>query len=759
MRVLSDIASRAGLAARAGQSFGGARDLYNALGYKRDLESADFRARFRRNAVARRIVTALPDATWRGQGELVEDEDPNIDTAFEIAWEELTQRVQVWPILRRADILAGLGRYAVILIGAPGALAEELPQMGGPDGVAYLSPFAETEVQVDKLVDNREDKRFALPQTYKFIRLSGNKTIDEIVHWTRVIHVAEGLLDDHVYGEPRLECVWNLLDDLEKVTGGGSEAFWLRAHQGFVASIDPDVKVDAKDIADLKEQAEEFAHQIRRSIAARGVDYKSLGSDVAPIDNHADAVLSQIAAGSRIPKRILMGSERGELASSQDQENWDDQVSDRREQFASPQMVRPLVDRLISYGALPAPVEYAVRWPEMRNLDDAGRAEIAERWASVNFKNGETVVTADEIRDRVLGLPPLDTLEDGPDVPVVATRFSDVDQAASEPAWRAIHRAADKHRTRLRDEVSAAFARATRSVPFAELLALVQDDDTDRAAVLLATAAEDAMATLVKPLTARLFQTLVDGANGSARSARKDGLRQPRGAANAIDFDQTNPAAVRWAEERSAELITGINAETRLAIRAAMSDAFTEGIPPRQLAIILRQLVGLTQIQARAVLNVRSLLAEANPGALVKAGKVSIRVPKGGVTQALLQRVATDYAKRLLSQRAMMIARTETIAASNEGQRQLWLQAAQTGLLTGVEQREWIITPDDRLCPDCEEMDGQLRGLEEPFVGPGGESVMGPPLHPMCRCTTGISAQERRDHSEQPDADLEQVPA
>jgi Phage Mu protein F like protein. len=98
---------------------------------------------------------------------------------------------------------------------------------------------------------------------------------------------------------------------------------------------------------------------------------------------------------------------------------------------------------------------------------------------------------------------------------------------------------------------------------------------------------------------------------------------------------------------------------------------------------------------------------------------------------------AEKYADRLLSSRAEAIARTETIAASNEGQRELWLQAVDQGLLTGTEQREWIASP--KSCEACEEMDGETVGLTEEFQLPDGDSVIGPPAHPNCTCAVGLS--------------------
>jgi hypothetical protein len=51
--------------------------------------------------------------------------------------------------------------------------------------------------------------------------------------------------------------------------------------------------------------------------------------------------------------------------------------------------------------------------------------------------------------------------------------------------------------------------------------------------------------------------------------------------------------------------------------------------------------------------------------------------------------------------------------------------------------REWIVTPDDRLCAYCASMDGQRVGLGEDFqsgLGP----VHEPPLHPQCRCAVSL---------------------
>lgn len=145
----------------------------------------------------------------------------------------------------------------------------------------------------------------------------------------------------------------------------------------------------------------------------------------------------------------------------------------------------------------------------------------------------------------------------------------------------------------------------------------------------------------------------------------------------AFRFDASNPAAVAWATEHSAKLVTDISATTEQDIR----DAVTRAIE----------------------------------GDGIEAGYDDILAAVGDET------------------RAELIARTEVMMAANEGQRQAWDQAVDDGLLTGTEQRVWIAT--EGACPECDDLDGEQTALDGEYSGDGGD---GPPLHPNCRCTEGI---------------------
>lgn len=415
----SILLSRREMAIAGGLTFDGARDLSTALGYKPMVTPQDYRIRYNRGGLAARVVDVKPESTWVDGVELIEDEsDLTKLTAFEQAFEELNARLNIWSVFQRADILAGIGRYAIILIGAPGQLEAPLNRATA-DQIAYLMPYAEDDAKIDPsdIEDRWDSARFGRPNFYRLRRASLKDNVERKVHWTRVTHILDGALDDPIFGPPRMERVWNKLDDLDKVTGGGAEAFWLRAHQGYHLDIDKDVKIPSgaagtKVLQDLEDETDEFVHGMRRFVRTQGAKVKTLGSDVADFKNPTDSIVEQIAGSLGIPKRILMGSERGELASTQDKTSWEERMRDRRVRYAFPMIIKPFVDRLIEIGALPKPKQYKAIWPNANNLTDGERMEMAERASKVNFNMGEEVFTVGDIRDRIMGWPALEPTGD-----------------------------------------------------------------------------------------------------------------------------------------------------------------------------------------------------------------------------------------------------------------------------------------------------------------------------------------------------------
>lgn len=94
---------------------------------------------------------------------------------------------------------------------------------------------------------------------------------------------------------------------------------------------------------------------------------------------------------------------------------------------------------------------------------------------------------------------------------------------------------------------------------------------------------------------------------------------------------------------------------------------------------------------------------------------------------------ASDYIGRFISarRRAELIARTEIIRAHHLAMIQ---QYRNWGLINVHVQAEWKTAGDDRVCSECESLEGQIFTLDEI------ESLI--PLHPGCRCIALPQSEE-----------------
>jgi 2'-5' RNA ligase len=497
LRALSVLLDRQQFAKLAGLQFDGLRDLYAIFGYDRIITAGQYRDEYARGGIAKRIVEAYPKATWRGGVEVYEDEDPNVNTPFEKAFYALEQKHHIWNTLRSADILAGLSTYSCILIGAPGDLSTELPKNskllylraffggGGPGdqgrSQSTRTQAADSDVTIDSFDVDPTSERFGEPLAYRIRRTDiSSPLLQKPVHWTRIIHVAEGAHDNSVYGVPTLEAVWNLLYDLEKVTGGGAESFFQRAKHSLNINIDKDISYGPTELAELRAKFEEYQHGITNMLPTRGAEVKLIESATANFTGPTDAILKQIAGTTGIPARILTGSEMGTLASEQDAANFNTQVQDRRTGYAGPMIARKLLDRLIEYGYLPTPTgTYEVDWPVEQSLDEDGKAKYALTLATVNKTQGVTVFTDDEIRDMAFDMEPLADSEkvpigaperisvasppelgaDGQPVPQVGQPVAAVPAKAKPPALKAAEEREERHLLRV---LTAAIKRGDR---------------------------------------------------------------------------------------------------------------------------------------------------------------------------------------------------------------------------------------------------------------------------------------------------------
>lgn len=169
--------------------------------------------------------------------------------------------------------------------------------------------------------------------------------------------------------------------------------------------------------------------------------------------------------------------------------------------------------------------------------------------------------------------------------------------------------------------------------------------------------------------------------------------------------------------------IRAISQTTLQTVRNVLQEGWRAGKHPRTLARELRQVLGLTPRQHQAIARQEALL----------------RVAGESATQ--IRREVARLTQRALTQRALLIARTESLAWSNLGAYQVLAESVRRGYTEEERvRRQWLLTPG--ACPQCAQIPGMNPeegvGLRQEFETPYGPLLL-PPAHPACRCTTTTS--------------------
>lgn len=389
---VADNLSRMGLATRLGYQYGDKRKLYEALGYPKEVELTFewFYNKYDRQDIANAIINRPADATWSGALDVIEKGKP--ESTFSKQWAALNKKLKIKQRLCKVDKLAHIGRYALLLFGFDDVKKIKdfkRPLIGTSRKLLYLKQVAECEAQITEYESDPTDPRYGMPKFYQIkvgtsltSALKPGPSFQEIVvHHSRVLHIVSNNLTSEVFGTPSLKPIANRLVDLEKILGGDAESFWRGARPGYHAAAKEDYEMSNTELDQLQEELDNYEHDLRRFISAKGVDIKALEQQLSDPEKHIDVQIQAISAQTGIPKRILIGSERGELSSGQDSDQWLSLIRTRMEEFAEINVLRPVIDKCIEVGVLPKVEEYSVIWEDVFAPSEGKKVEIGKKRA------------------------------------------------------------------------------------------------------------------------------------------------------------------------------------------------------------------------------------------------------------------------------------------------------------------------------------------------------------------------------------------
>lgn len=386
-------------------SSSGERDLYSVYRYIEKPQFRDLYKHARRSGIANRIAFGMPKSCWADGFSFTSDvelEKPILEETEHFFKKSLNY-------LERADGLGRIGRFSALYVGVPDGL-DPIEPLGSVMGDAlesiFLRPFAYDGIEIAAYEEDVNSERFGLPLLYQmWVRARGDteKTIVRtkfVAHWSRVIHIAEHKLDSDIEGIPALEPIINRIVDIEKATGGASEAYFRGARPKVAFEVDPEFSgillsnETAKDKFD--DAAKKFTDDWQDQIIAVGSKVTTHSPTLSsPIDT-IKAALWDISAQTRYPIRLLTGEGSGQLAGSEDKLAYNVLVQDRRETFCSAVVAR-LLEILGECGAITLPDEYFIKWNKQDATTELEEAQIGQIKAAaltavggvINGLNGE----------------------------------------------------------------------------------------------------------------------------------------------------------------------------------------------------------------------------------------------------------------------------------------------------------------------------------------------------------------------------------
>ena len=416
----NDATRRRAILSREGGAGYDPRNTYEQFCYPHNLSFGDYHSRYCRGDLSKRICDAYPNACWAMPPVVTDDDDKESETEFETAFADVAKRLQLFSRFRNADVLANIGAYSIIVVGVSDGkdVAKPLGSVNGIDDLIYLTAYNQQRAVITAYEDKPSSPRFGLPKVYRVTTggyktdntegatQMGESTFD--VHHSRVIHICENNLDNELFGIPRLMPIYNRIVDLEKILGGSAELFWLNGRGGL--QVNTTDQTQNLDVDNLREQLDDYTDNMRRVIATKATEVKVIEHTVPSPDKQFEVLISAIAGTTGIPQRLLIGSERGELASSQDANAWIQRVAERQAAFCEVRLVRQFTDLCIAHGILPKPKDdkYEVQWADLMQLGEAEKATIAHTQvqALAGYLNagGSMLIPPRQFVEDILGL-------------------------------------------------------------------------------------------------------------------------------------------------------------------------------------------------------------------------------------------------------------------------------------------------------------------------------------------------------------------
>ena len=374
----------------------------------------DFYNLYKRNGLARAVVQRPVQKTWQSFPWLLERQEPHEETTDERRIRQALDRLSFWQKLSQADEKSRVGEYGALILRIADSKNFDQPVQGvtgGLDALVELIPVYEEQLQVSEWDTDQQSTTYGQPLMYQFnesaVESDPGKSRSFLVHPDRV-HIWSDT--GGVHGESALEACLNALLDYEKVRGAGGAGFWKNAKAAPIFTADEGGVIATSAQAngmtvpefldEFDKQTDEYNRGFDTSLLLQAMKAQFPNISLPDPTPFLLGYIQEAASTIPIPTKILIGSQSGERASTEDANEWAETIKSRQEQETKPNAMR-LIRKLMDFRIFPRH-DYYLDFGDITESSMEEKVARAEKMANINkalMGTGEVAFTADEIRE------------------------------------------------------------------------------------------------------------------------------------------------------------------------------------------------------------------------------------------------------------------------------------------------------------------------------------------------------------------------
>jgi hypothetical protein len=381
---------------------------WREYGWPAKVDFDKFYNLYDRQGVAYGVVHKLNEkcfetSPWVIQGD--EFDEKKEETPWEKTCRLLAKKTKLWRAFREADVMRMVGKYSGILLRVADGKAWDQPITESRPVIRELIPAWEGQLEPVEFFTDTNDERYGEPEFWQFNEGELKNDKDEKfsprnlkVHPDRII-----ILGNFRTGRSFLQANYNDFVNMEKIAGGSGEGFLKNASARTHVGYDKDVNlgeiarnVGLKDVSQLQDKFNQQAHDLNngmdRLLITQGANVSQLVAAVPAPTPHYGVSLQNIAAGTRIPAKVIVGMQTGERASSEDIKEFNARAQGRRINVLTDDGDQ-IIEHLIRIGALESGgEELTFMWDDLTEASTAEKLEAAAKLATINkdsMGNGE----------------------------------------------------------------------------------------------------------------------------------------------------------------------------------------------------------------------------------------------------------------------------------------------------------------------------------------------------------------------------------